>query len=487
MFSSRTAWFDHEHRLHRVQWLCPFCSNTLVTSLQSFYRHIQKDHARSFKEDQLEALASISKRPLEEFQCSACPLCLTWETNLQKLGKRTVTPTQFRRHLGGHMEQLALFAIPREDHLDEGDSSLSEGSGEDEVGQSPVIQAPGGPPGGPPGVPTNFPPIPPTHHTDTESSGSSVYTTASGRQRHRHHLQDEAAAGMAGAALGTAAADTTRRRHGDRNTDSLESPPISLKVMMHNDGRHVTLRRLTEEEAIAQREARRKESQASSGRRRRNSSIGSSSGGDLGGRATSADRRWRRTEALEATQATALGQTAPGLDPAAGPSTQYPPPLPHDPYPVPSQVVDPQTGQPVNLPPPPPIPGSTSGLGGAAPSITPPGSETSGATDYANQRRRRRAERAQARLARGAGSDGGGAGSDGAGGGAGSDGAAAGDDGAGGGAGGDGAAGSITPPGSETSGATDYANQRRRRRAERAQARLAREGRTGGGNTVEFT
>jgi hypothetical protein len=268
------------------------------------------------------------------------------------------------------------------------------------VGNDPVIQGPIQGPGGPPGVPANIPPVPPIHRSEMDSSGSEVYTTASGRPRHRHHLRDEAAAGMAGAALGAAAADTTRRRHGDRNTDSLESPPISLKVKMHNDGRHVTLRRLTEEEAIAQREARRKESQASSGRRRRNSSIGSSSGGDLGRRATSADRRWRRAEALEVTQAAALGQTAPGLDPAAGPSTQYPPPLPHDPYSAPSQVVDPQTGQPVNLPPPPPIPGSTSGLGGAAPSATPPGTETSGATDYANSRRRRRAERAQARLAR---------------------------------------------------------------------------------------
>jgi hypothetical protein len=264
------------------------------------------------------------------------------------------------------------------------------------VGNDPVIQVPGGPPG----MPTNIPPVPPIHRGEMDSSGSEVYTTASGRPRHRHHLRDEAAAGMAGAALGAVAADATRRTQSERNTDSLESPPISLKVKMHNDGRHVTLRRLTEEEAIAQREARRMERQATGGRRRRNSSIGSSSGGDLGGRATSADRRWRRTEALQAAQANTPGQTAPGLDPAAGPSTQYPPAPLHDPYLPPNQVVDPQTGQPVNLPPPPPIPGAASGLGGAAPSTTPPGTETSGATDYANSRRRRRAERAQARLAR---------------------------------------------------------------------------------------
>jgi Eukaryotic cytochrome b561 len=266
------------------------------------------------------------------------------------------------------------------------------------VGDDPVIQVPGGPPG----VPANIPPIPPTHRTDMESSGSEVYTTVSGRPRHRHHLRDEAAAGVAGAALGAAAADATRRRHSGRNTDSLESPPVSLRVKMHNDGRHVTLRRLTEEEAIAQREAQRMENRGAGRRRRRNSSMSSGSGGEyLGGGATSTDRRWRRNEALEAAQANAAAQTGPVLDPAAGPSTQYPPPPPHDPYLAPNQGVDPRTGQAFNLPPPPPIPGTASGLGGAAGSITSPGTETSEATEFANNRKRRRAERAQTRLAGG--------------------------------------------------------------------------------------
>lgn len=272
------------------------------------------------------------------------------------------------------------------------------------VGDDPVIQVPGGPPG----VPTNVPPIPPTHRTGMDSSGSEVYTTASGRPRHRHHLRDEAAAGMAGAALGAAAADATRRRRSERNTDSLESPPVSLKVKMHNDGRHVTLRRLTEEEALAQREARRMENRATGGRRRRNSSLSSSSAGDpLGGRATSADRRWRRNEALEAAQPTAAAQTPPVLDPAAGPVISPPPEPSNYTYPPPNQGIDPRTGQAFNLPPPPPIPGTASGVGGAAGSITSPGTETSGATEYANNRRRRRAERAQARLAREARSGGG--------------------------------------------------------------------------------
>lgn len=267
------------------------------------------------------------------------------------------------------------------------------------VGVDPAIYAPGGPPG----RPANIPPVPPVHRNDGDSSGSELYTSASGRPHHRHHLRDEAAAGVAGAALGAAAADATRRRHSGRNTDSLESPPVSLKVKMHNDGRHVTLRRLTEEEAIAQREARRRENRAASGRRRRNSSISSNSGGELGG--GNGDRRWRRAEALEAAQANAAAQGTgpPVINPAAGPSTVYPPPPPQNPagsYLAPNQGIDPLTGQSFDLPPPPPIPGAGSGFTGPAGSVTSPGTETSGATEYANNRRRRRAERAQARLAR---------------------------------------------------------------------------------------
>lgn len=252
------------------------------------------------------------------------------------------------------------------------------------VGADPVIAPPGPPMSGP----IDVPPIPPVHQTDMSSSGSEIYTTASGQQRHRHHLGNTAAAALGGAAVGAVAADGTRRRTSNQNTNSMESPPVSVKVKMHNDGRHVTLRRLTEEEAAAQ---RRRERKASGGRRRRNSSFSSSSGGEaLTG--PSGDSRWRRTEAMEAQQANqAAAQGAP------------PPPL-QMPYPTPptpgTQGIDPRAAHSYNLPPPPPVPGSSSNLGPSGSGITSPGTETSGATEYANNRRRRRAERAQARLAR---------------------------------------------------------------------------------------
>ncbi|KAK5420011.1 hypothetical protein LTR06_001481 [Exophiala xenobiotica] len=260
------------------------------------------------------------------------------------------------------------------------------------VGTDPVIHTPG-----PPGAgSTDMPPLPPPH---LDSSGSELYTTASGRPRHRHHLRDEAAAGLAGAAVGAAAGEHSRRRHSGRNTESMESPPVSLNVKMHGDGRHVTLRRLTEEEAAAQRQARRQQRASSAGRRRRNSSLSSSEGdGLLAG--PSADRRWRRTEAMEAEQA-AQNAAAAGHRPVVPVAPNTGPMYPTPPPPG-TQGVDPRTGQPYYAPPPPPIPGSTSNLGPGGSAITSPGTgtETSGATEYANNRRRRRAERAQARLAR---------------------------------------------------------------------------------------
>ncbi|KPI43193.1 uncharacterized protein AB675_7090 [Cyphellophora attinorum] len=259
------------------------------------------------------------------------------------------------------------------------------------VGADPAIVMPGPPTA----IPTNIPPVPPPHRYGSESSGSELYTTADGRQKHRH--RNEIAAGLAGAAAGAMATDAinNRRRRQDQNTDSGETPPVSVHVKQHADGRHVTLRKLTEEEQAAQRRRERRASAA--GRRRRNSSLSSSDLGEVAGN-TKADRRWRRTEALEAQQAATNAA-------AAGPSAvQIPAPPMQVPYPTPptpgTQAVDPRTGQLYTLPVPPPIPGSTSNLAPPG-SITSPGTEASSAgTEYANNRRRRRAERAQARLAR---------------------------------------------------------------------------------------
>lgn len=258
------------------------------------------------------------------------------------------------------------------------------------LASNPVLS--GAQPPGPVQMPLSPPdPYGVLHH---DSSGSEMYTSVNGRTHHRHRSYgDAAAAGAAGAAAGLVAGEALAGRRRDRSRhhsasageESVGSPPVSVKVKMHSDGRHVTLRRLPEEEAAAERAARRS-SRDRNGRRRRGDSVSSLGGPDnsLGG------ERWRRTEDLERQQQMDLERERQQLQaaqaqinagklavPAAGPA--------------------PPQGQ---YPPPPPIPSNSSPLGPGSlgpGSVGSPGTEV---TDYSINRKRRRAERAQAKLAR---------------------------------------------------------------------------------------
>ena len=270
----------------------------------------------------------------------------------------------------------------------------------------------------PPGQPIPMPPMPPDHQgiLHQDSSGSEAYTSTVGaRNRRRPSIHDKAREGLEDIAAGVAAAeaaetvdrrlrDRSNRRNSASGEGSVASPPVSVKVKMHSDGRHVTLRRLPEQEAAAEREARRR-SKDRPGRRRRGESESTLSGTDNG-----RGERWRRTDALERQQAEEMrrAQTAPiPVQPPAAPAP--PPPTQSN---VPAYL-------PIPLPPPPPIPPgglgpppnarpTSAGLGpsppqGPAGSVGSPGTYDGTATeasDYAENRRRRRAERARAKIAR---------------------------------------------------------------------------------------
>ncbi|KZF25105.1 hypothetical protein L228DRAFT_280366 [Xylona heveae TC161] len=216
--------------------------------------------------------------------------------------------------------------------------------------------------------PAAMPPMPPDPQgvLHPESSGSELYTSPGGRPHHRHHLPGDAVAAAAGLGAGAAAYEAGRRRDRSRRESagdhSITSPPVSVKLNIDNERRQVTLRRLSEQEAAAERAARRREK---SGSRYRAGSASELSRTDPG-------ERWRRTEAIERAQAEDIERAkaqSGGHSSAAG------------------------------LMPPPPM-GSTV-LGGT--SIASPGTVTGtydgtgteASADFANNRRRRRAERAR--------------------------------------------------------------------------------------------
>ncbi|KAF2814719.1 uncharacterized protein BDZ99DRAFT_434508 [Mytilinidion resinicola] len=235
-----------------------------------------------------------------------------------------------------------------------------------------------------------MPPAPHDPQAILHDSGSEAYTSAGGGRHHRHHAGRDAAlaagaAGLAGAAVASSSRpgrNESRRR--SSNSGSVASPPVSVKVKMHNDGRHVTLRRLGEEEAAAERE-----------RKRRNNRAGS-----VSSLSNTGDERWRRTEAMETAQARQeqqqqQQQQAPIRMPE--PTIPGPPPIPPPPQ------MSHASQEMFIPPPPPPIPAAA-----ASGVSSPPGTQTYGTetdvSNYESNRRRRRAERAQAKLARGSGS-----------------------------------------------------------------------------------
>lgn len=166
-----------------------------------------------------------------------------------------------------------------------------------------------------------MPPAPPDPHGILhQESGSEQYFSSGGAPHRRHSSRRRregeaaAAAAVAGAAGLAAEEEMRRRRSRSRHSqgDEVASPPVSVKVKMHGDrDRNVTLRRLTEQEAAAEREARRGH------RRRRADSLSSLSGTDT---ATSR-RRYRRDdrERREADEIVAEKRAEAGVPPAMAP------------------------------------------------------------------------------------------------------------------------------------------------------------------------
>ncbi|KAF3004106.1 hypothetical protein E8E13_004077 [Curvularia kusanoi] len=234
----------------------------------------------------------------------------------------------------------------------------------------------------------------PADNTIISDSGSEAYISPGGRS-HRRHRNSAGAAALAGGAVAAASGSPSRRRNS--RDESIASPPVSVKVKMHNDGRHVTLRRLNEEEAAAEREARRRERQ----RRTRTGSMSSLS--QLDG------DRWRRTEALEAQQAQEMAQAHGAMPPPPSqpgaplqmPEPYIPPPPPGPPPNFGNAAMRPPTHG--DMPPPPPIPAVDPSILSSPQGTQVYGTETD-VSNYDTNRRRRRAERAQAKQARSGGS-----------------------------------------------------------------------------------
>ncbi|KAJ6036183.1 hypothetical protein N7540_000462 [Penicillium herquei] len=116
LFDSRHDWFHHEMEVHRRQWSCPFCGE-LFTKSHDLKVHTESSHRDSLKHIDQASVLAIASQPLGHIPASSCPLCDYEATLRSRIGDfdstMTVTPAKFRSHLGHHLEQLALFVLPR--------------------------------------------------------------------------------------------------------------------------------------------------------------------------------------------------------------------------------------------------------------------------------------------------------------------------------------------------------------------------------------
>lgn len=127
-FDDRTSWFNHELEQHRCKYACVLCGaidGQTMRKRDELKRHILAAHG-DFEPDQLERLEDAGRDAVTAFKADDCPLCDDWSALIAKQmppgrnndhGERfTVSTSRFKKHVAMHLEQLAIFAIPRHQH-----------------------------------------------------------------------------------------------------------------------------------------------------------------------------------------------------------------------------------------------------------------------------------------------------------------------------------------------------------------------------------
>ncbi|KAK4033527.1 kinase-like domain-containing protein [Parachaetomium inaequale] len=187
LFGDSKTWFEHELQTHRCTWVCTLCRAASFRSSHAFRAHVNDVHP-DLSESQARVLDQASRRALDLIPALDCPFCDEWEQKIRADMRGTQTGTmsssasaaevsehqegvsetesqnpvdvivversQFRKHVGAHMEQLALFAIPPAMDSEQGDS---------QAGSNAAMQSAPDASSEPSGAELVWPPDPPLH------------------------------------------------------------------------------------------------------------------------------------------------------------------------------------------------------------------------------------------------------------------------------------------------------------------------------------
>jgi hypothetical protein len=102
-YPTRKLWADHEFSRHHIKkyWDCRDCTITF-DERDLFLQHINVNHGCSYTETIINAAERVVPKPTEDLACPFCPF------HAAALKRRA-----FARHVGRHMEEIALGVLPR--------------------------------------------------------------------------------------------------------------------------------------------------------------------------------------------------------------------------------------------------------------------------------------------------------------------------------------------------------------------------------------
>lgn len=141
-FDTRRSWISHEFENHRfiTEWICIKDCGKIFNQKEPFIAHIQHDHlsggAGALAATELETTISRceKRRVLPHSSITVCPFC---QKDVEE------TRLALHAHLGLHMEEIALSALPQnlwasdeedykyEDEEEESDYGYQDGNGQD--------------------------------------------------------------------------------------------------------------------------------------------------------------------------------------------------------------------------------------------------------------------------------------------------------------------------------------------------------------------
>ena len=98
---TRHQWMQHEYQMHRRLFICGDCGTKNKTK-QEKLAHLESEHGGSYSPGQIPIILEMSDQPVDDTDTQICVSC-----------SREMSALRLQEHLADHLENIALFVLPR--------------------------------------------------------------------------------------------------------------------------------------------------------------------------------------------------------------------------------------------------------------------------------------------------------------------------------------------------------------------------------------